>query len=98
MRPAGVRRHGPERADGGHADASLALIGTKERRGRGGKLPHPRGGPMRGIARRAPIAARAPPSLLALPAPAGAEAMETASIQPPIPPSCPARPCLAVSR
>src|SRR3954464_12078666 len=98
MRPAGVRRHGPERADGGHADASLALIGTKERRARRRNSPHPMGVPMRVIHRRVPIAALAAAALLALPASAGAEAIEIGSMQPPIPPSCPARPCLAVSR
>jgi len=53
---------------------------------------------MRVIHRRVPIAALAAAALLALPASAGAEAIEIGSMQPPIPPSCPARPCLAVSR
>src|SRR4051795_4656128 len=98
MRPAGVRRHGPERADGGHADASLALVGTKDRRARRRTSPHPMGVPMRVIHRRVPIAALAAAALLALPASASAEAIEIGSMQPPIAPSCPARPCLAVSR
>src|SRR4051794_1290063 len=98
MRPAGVRRHGPERADGRHADASVALIGRRERRARRRTSPHPMGVPMRVIHRRVPIAALAAAALLALPASAGAEAIEIGSMQPPIPPSCPARPCLAVSR
>jgi hypothetical protein len=53
---------------------------------------------MRVIRRRAPIAAIAAATLLALPASAGAETIEIGLTQPPTPPSCPARPCLAVSR
>src|SRR3954471_22429976 len=98
MRPAGVRRHGPERADGRHADASLALIGTKERRARRRNSPHPMGVPMPVTHRRVPVAALAAAALLALPASAGAEAIEIGATQPPTPPSCPAKPCLAVSR
>src|SRR4051795_11908733 len=98
MRSAGVRRHGPPRAHGRHSDASLALIGTKERRARRRNSPHPMGVPMRVIHRRVPIAALAAAAALALPATAAAEIVEIGVAQPPSPPSCPARPCLAVSR
>jgi hypothetical protein len=53
---------------------------------------------MRVIRRRAPIAAIAAATLLALPASAGAETIEIGFTQPGTQPSCPARPCLAVSR
>ena len=47
---------------------------------------------------RATIAALAAGATLALPASAGAEVVEIGVAQPASPPSCPARPCLAVSR
>ena len=50
------------------------------------------------IRRRATIAALAAAAALAVPASAGAEVIEVGATQPPTPPSCPARPCLAVSR
>src|SRR3954464_11543621 len=50
------------------------------------------------IRRRATIAALAAAAALAVPAGAGAEVIEVGANQPPTPPSCPARPCLAVSR
>src|SRR4051795_657030 len=98
MRSAGVRRHGPPRAHGRHSDASLALIGTKERRARRRNSPHPMGVPMPVIPRCLPIAALAAAAALAVPATAGAEIVEIGTAPPPSPPSCPARPCLAVSR
>jgi hypothetical protein len=53
---------------------------------------------MRVIQPRATIAVLAGATLLALPASAGAEIVEIGVAQPASPPSCPARPCLAVSR
>jgi hypothetical protein len=50
------------------------------------------------IPRRLLIAALGAAAVLALPATAGAEIVEIGVAQPPSPPSCPARPCLAVSR
>src|SRR4051794_10614972 len=44
------------------------------------------------------LAAAAAAAALAVPATAGAEAIEIGATQPASPPSCPARPCLAVSR
>jgi hypothetical protein len=53
---------------------------------------------MRVTPRRICTAALAAAALLALPASAGAETIEVGFTQPGTPPSCPARPCLAVSR
>jgi hypothetical protein len=50
------------------------------------------------IPRRPLIAALATAAALAAPATAAAEVIEVGAIQPASPPSCPARPCLAVSR
>src|SRR4051794_28901180 len=50
------------------------------------------------IHRRPLIAALAAAAALAVPAAAGAEVIEIGANQPASPPSCPARPCLAVSR
>ena len=50
------------------------------------------------IHRRLLTAAIVAAALLALPASAGAEVIEVGFTQPATPPSCPARPCLAVSR
>jgi hypothetical protein len=50
------------------------------------------------IHRRPLIAALAAAAALAVPAAAGAEVVEIGANQPASPPSCPARPCLAVSR
>jgi hypothetical protein len=50
------------------------------------------------IRRHATIAVLAAAAALAVPASAGAEVIEVGASQPPTPPSCPARPCLAVSR
>ena len=44
------------------------------------------------------IASLAAAAALGVPATAGAEIVEIGAVQPPPPPSCPARPCLAVSR
>jgi hypothetical protein len=50
------------------------------------------------ILRRPLIAALAAAATLAVPAVAGAEVIEIGAVQPASPPSCPTRPCLAVSR
>ena len=94
-----LRRHGAERSGGRHADAARELIGTRTAVADGETRPIRKVFATPDMIRRPLIALLIAGRRAALaPTAASAEVIEVGAVPPASPPSCPTRPCLAVSR